>query len=609
MRIHLVPNSHIDPVWLWDKYEGADEALSTFRSACDRLDEYPALTFSGSSPRLYAWVREYDPALFARIQAHAAAGRWEVAGDWWVEADTNFPSEASLRNQARLARAFARRHFGRVSPVAYLPDTFGHSATLPKILAESGFKYFIFCRPGTHEKADLPSNLFWWEYGRRRVLAYRLKYHYNQYVSEADMEGYLRKCLQDEEYTRLPANGFLFGVGDHGGGPTVFQIELFNKLIAERPAGDMGYSTCERFFAEAERAPGIPVYRGDLHMHAVGCYSVLRPIKEAMRQSERALEHAARARRMAGQPAGGLDSLWKTTLFNQFHDILPGSCAPHAAAQARDELGSVTQSCRELAYGAFRKLSAARPSRVKEGEYRVFNTLPFDVRVPLRIEAFSGYRGNLAFRDDSGAAIPIQKVLESVRCCNSRWEFVDTLPARGFKAYAFDATAPVAPPAPDAGHFRPGSSVSGGGFTLTAAGEALRQGTGPLFQAPPKFLTLADESDTWGHEVRAYGGVTGAFSQASTAVMDGLVTSKLHQRWTFHHSVLDVVWSVYEGLPGIRVSVAFVVSIPRSPGLRGRHPKAGSSSKRIRTGRLKRTGLTVRHSPTARAAPTRISAL
>ena len=568
MHIHLVPNSHIDPVWLWDRYEGIDEVLSTFRSACDRLDEYPDLTFSGSSLQFYAWVLKYDANLFKRIQRRVAEGRWEVVGGWWVEADSNLPSESSLRNQARIAQAFSRKHFGRESAVAYLPDSFGHSATLPKILAETGFKYFLFCRPGAHEKSDLPANLFWWERDGRRVLAYRLKHHYNQWVPEADREGHLRKTLNDEEYLRNPVNGFLFGVGDHGGGPTILQIEVFNRLIKERPPGDTGYSTCQRFFEEAEQSPGIPAYRGDLHMHAVGCYSVLRNLKEAVRQGERWLEHAARARRMAGKTGRGLDGLWRAVLFNQFHDILPGSCAPHAAAQTCEELGGVVHACRDLAYDSFRDLSACQPSRVKEGEFRIFNTLPFEIRTPLRIESFSGFRGDLAFRDGNGNELQIQKVLESVRCANSRWEFIDTLPARGFKSYFFDSGAKVQRPGGEAAHFRPGEAITSGDFRITAAGEILDTADPalprPLFKCPAKFLTLADESDTWGHGVRAYDAVTSAFALDSASVMTGPVTRKLRQRWSYRNSVMDVVWSLYEGLPEIHAEITVNWAEPRT---------------------------------------------
>ena len=123
MRIHLIPNSHIDPVWLWDKYEGLDEVLGTFRSACDRLDEYPNLTFAASSLQFYEWVRKYDAKLFQRIVKRVQEGRWEVAGGWWVESDTNLPTEASFIKSAEISQEFSRKHFGREIQVAYLPDT------------------------------------------------------------------------------------------------------------------------------------------------------------------------------------------------------------------------------------------------------------------------------------------------------------------------------------------------------------------------------------------------------------------------------------------------------------------------------------------------------
>jgi alpha-mannosidase len=138
MRIHLIPNSHIDPVWLWDKYEGIDEVLSTFRTACDLLDEHPSLTFTASSIQFYEWVLRHDPALFARIQAWVEAGRWEVVGCWWVESDTNLPTWESFRYQAEISQRFCAEHFGSRSRVVYLPDTFGHPADLPTVLRDTG---------------------------------------------------------------------------------------------------------------------------------------------------------------------------------------------------------------------------------------------------------------------------------------------------------------------------------------------------------------------------------------------------------------------------------------------------------------------------------------
>ena len=547
MRIHLVPNSHIDPVWLWDKYEGIDEVINTFRSNCDRLDEFPSLTFTASSLQFYAWVKEYDPPLFERIRRHVAAGRWEVTGGWWVEADSNLPTAESLRKHAEISQALAREYFGRPITVAFLPDSFGHPATLPAILAATGFKYFIFCRPGAHENPHLPANLFHWEHAGQRVLAYRLKHHYAQWCSREQRIAY----LSDPEYAGYATNCFLFGIGDHGGGPSIEEIRIYDEYIRSQPASGVAFSSCEAFFREAERIQDIPTYSGDLHMHAIGCYSVQRELKRAVREAEHGLAFAGRALALSGTQAD-LVPLWKQTLFNQFHDILPGSSAPAAAALCRAEMGGVDHAWRETAYGALKALSRRRPVKTKEGEFRIFNTLPHDVTVPLGIESCMYFREGAAYRDEHGAEIPVQEVIPSVRCGNRRWEFVDTLPARGFKTYWFDNTSQIARAPWNQSHFVAGNIVGTPQAEIAADG-SLRVGDDPqarqpLLEVPIRFLVLGDRSDTWGHGARRYDDVAGAFRLESSAVHAGPVTSKLYQQWSYAHSSLEVVYSLYPAL-------------------------------------------------------------
>ena len=98
-------------------------------------------------------------------------------------------------------------------------DSFGHAASLPYILAECGFKYYVFCRPNEIEKSDLPGNLFFWEHAGKRVLCYRVKYHYTPGRTLEAIQSSFAKVVQDPE---LEEGDFcyFFGVDDHGGGPT-----------------------------------------------------------------------------------------------------------------------------------------------------------------------------------------------------------------------------------------------------------------------------------------------------------------------------------------------------------------------------------------------------
>lgn len=548
MRIHLIPNSHIDPVWLWDQYEGIDEVLNTFRSACDRLDEFPDLTFTASSLQLFSWLLDYDPQLFDRVARFVKAGRWEIVGDWWVEADTNLPGRASLRKQSQIARAFAKEHFGCSSSVAFLPDTFGHPADLPQVLQETGYKYLIFCRPDLSEKPDLPGDLFYWTYRGHRVLAYRLRHHYFQEDTTDEMR---LARVTDPEYSHHKTNAFLFGLGDHGGGPTILEIEYFKQFADSQPIGDVGFSSCARFFAEAEQRESIPTYSGDLHMHAVGCYSVVRDLKQLVRSGEAALMQASRAEDMATgtndsfESAEHLGPAWRTLLFNQFHDILPGSLSPDAADHARQELGSVHQAARAATYASMKKLSLDERPAIREGEFRMFNTLPHPITVPLSVQSFLYFREGAAFRDADMKQIAIQEVPPDVRCGSHRWVFVDTLPAQGFKSYHFDGATTMRATLPKDRHFVKG------GFPDHA--DASRVPWMPGLRM--RFVTIDDESDTWGHGVASFGDGTPVSSLVGESHASGVVLDSVFRQFESGKSEIDVVFSRYAELDGIYLDI------------------------------------------------------
>ena len=69
--LHLVGHAHIDPVWLWQWQEGMAEVRATWRSALDRMREYPEMRFTASSAAFYAWVDTAVQLVFFRSHAHA----------------------------------------------------------------------------------------------------------------------------------------------------------------------------------------------------------------------------------------------------------------------------------------------------------------------------------------------------------------------------------------------------------------------------------------------------------------------------------------------------------------------------------------------------------
>ncbi len=159
-KVHLIGNAHLDPVWLWQWYEGYAEVKATFRSALDRMKEFPDFRFTSACAAYYEWVRDSDPAMFDEIRARVREDRWSIAGGWYIQPDCNIPSGESFARHALISQRFFRKEFGRTARVGYNVDSFGHNGSIPMLLRNSGMDAYVFMRPGPHEKPDLPDSLF-----------------------------------------------------------------------------------------------------------------------------------------------------------------------------------------------------------------------------------------------------------------------------------------------------------------------------------------------------------------------------------------------------------------------------------------------------------------
>jgi len=163
MKIHLIGNAHLDPVWLWQWYDGYMEVKATFRSALDRMKEFPEFKFTSACAAYYEWIKEADPNMFQEIQERVREGRWTIAGGWYIQPDCNIPCGESFARHALFSQRFFQKEFGKKATVGYNVDSFGHNGSIPKLLKNSGMSGYIFMRPGPQEKPTIPDHLFEWE--------------------------------------------------------------------------------------------------------------------------------------------------------------------------------------------------------------------------------------------------------------------------------------------------------------------------------------------------------------------------------------------------------------------------------------------------------------
>jgi alpha-mannosidase len=334
--IDIVGNSHIDAAWLWRWTETVDVVRNTWRTAAKLLEKYPGTTFAGSAAAYYEWVKEYEPSLLDTIQTLQKAGRWAPVGGWWVESDANLPSGEAFVRQGLYGQRLYERVFGTIAHVAWIPDTFGYAFTLPQIFKKEGLDFFVTqkLRWNDTDKWTADENIFWWE-GRdgTRILTY-IPYGYNHDLEARTLAEQWKATVDSSAARRMMV---LYGVGDHGGGPTMQMLDRERRLerIPTFPAlrGDVPVQALERMQKEATAAP---VIHDELYLeYHRGTYTSQSEMKAWNRRmegllglTEAAAVHAsffAPADAWYDYPRGALTQAWEKVLFNQFHDLLPGS--------------------------------------------------------------------------------------------------------------------------------------------------------------------------------------------------------------------------------------------------------------------------------------------
>ncbi|GMV37714.1 MAG: hypothetical protein AMXMBFR61_22220 [Fimbriimonadales bacterium] len=558
-KLHAIGHAHIDPVWLWRWPEGLETIRATWRSALDRMNEYPDFRFSASSAWFYRLIEEVDPAMFSEIRERVQEGRWEIAGGWWVEPDANIPCGESLVRQALYGKKYIHERFGADVSVGFNPDTFGHPATLPQILAKTGYTTYVFMRPRP-EEMDLPPVFTWRGPDGSEVSAIRL-YDYNSpwmWGSDpSDASDYFHSTLHHAD-TWTGDYAMFYGVGDHGGGPTKAHIELIQRL---RAAGEPVEFGTLSGLAQAIRDSGVqpPVVDSELQYHARGCYSAHSETKRHNRRVEHLLMAAERLSSMAclavGREPRDLADAWQHLLTNQFHDVLAGTSLPTAYQDSRDFFGTAaTQAQKEIVL-ATHTIAATVDTRGEGEALIVFNSLPWPVRTPIEVEGLDP-----ALCDEDGNPTPIQEVQGETVTRRRRSCFVADLPPLGYRTYRKLPTATtesamvVTPYAIESDRWVLEFDPRKGGLVNLLDKE---HGVAAL-SGPVSLCVLDDQGDTWGHGCDSLGHTIGCFEGAEVAVEErGPVRACLRVESAYGRSYATQRWYVYAGLDVIecRLSV------------------------------------------------------
>jgi alpha-mannosidase len=429
-KIDLDGNSHIDAAWLWPRSETIDVVRRTFTTALQLMNEYPDYVYTQSAAQYNEWMADKYPDLNAQIKQRVKEGRWELVGGMWVEPDLNLPGGESTVRQLLIGQRYFQKEYGVTARIGWNPDSFGYNWQLPQIYKRSGLDYFVTQKMHWNDTNQLPFRLFWWESPDGSKV---LTYFPTDYV-HADLNPSRLSADFAESAQRNPGTAEhldLYGIGDHGGGPTRDMLDQGDHWIAEGKQPNtavptMRYSTAQHYFTDVESnlnpnsptwdydsiakgytppsasasgAVGIPTWKDELYFeYHRGVYTTQAAQKRNLRHSETATLDAEKLASFAwldGQPYPNdlLTDNWKKITFNGFHDLAAGSGIAVIYRDAANDFTQVYDADHNITAAALKTLDARIDTRdsLKDGgtPIVIFNTLPWsrteDVELHLQL--------------------------------------------------------------------------------------------------------------------------------------------------------------------------------------------------------------------------------
>lgn len=425
---YAIGNSHLDLEWVWTVNETKRKTARTLGNQLELMKEYPEYKYTQSQAWILDNVKNLYPELYERVKEAVKNGNIIIEGGMWVQSDTNLPSGESLIRQFLVGKKFFKDEFGVESELFWLPDSFGASGNLPQILKGCGVNYFVSCKiPWLYNEGSIldVTTFDWQGIDGSKVLAHIPC----EYPIEVTPSNAFKKWHENSEKENIPVKMFTYGWGDGGGGATREHLEALRRAEDLEGMPKMVPTSPIDFFKDVEEKYEVEkTFVGELY-YAVhrGTYTSQAKTKKYNRQAEFALREAEMWSALYGidSAKAGLDGAWKDVLFNQFHDIIPGSSiqAVHERAEASylDAMARVDAITKDV---------VNRILESKDNQLTVFNSLSWDRTTQIALP-----EGYTSLSDTEGNTIATEKVGEQVLA-------TVTIPACGMKSFVL-GNAPV----------------------------------------------------------------------------------------------------------------------------------------------------------------------
>lgn len=418
-KLYVIGHAHMDPVyrWRWNEIENR-EIYKTFSDVLDVLNKYPDLQFAQSYLLYYETLQKHFPELFDDVKQSIKDKRWSVVGGQWVETDETMPSGESLIRQFLIAKDYSSKNLEIENiNIAWSPDVFtGHPGTLPKIYAGCGIQNYVFSR-----EAPVDKKVFWWESkDGSRILGYKIPGHYNPNFKKVPVQ--IQEWIKAVDCD-MPM--ITFGKGDHGGGPGDSDMNALGKLSSDFQF-DIEYISPEVYFEKLHSSKtNWPIQNQEFGYEGEGrwkgCYTSQAEIKKLNRYfenkliaSEKFLAIGTMHKGKPFYPREDFLEAWKILLFNQFHDIIPGTLTGLAANDVLRDYNRLETISSELLNAGLENIGSRINTEIDGIPIVVYN--PHSWPVTQHVEAeiiFVKAPAEIVIKDVEGKSIPFSILKKS----------------------------------------------------------------------------------------------------------------------------------------------------------------------------------------------------
>ena len=448
--LYFDANAHIDAAWLWRDLETIEVCRNTFNSVFNMMAARPDFTYTQSAAAYYDWMERYYPDTFKKIQEAVKEGRWEITGGMWVEPDCNLPNGVSWARHLLYAKRYFKQKFNVDVTIGWNPDSFGYNGTMPMLYQEAGIDAFITQKIGWNATNVFPYRLFWWESDDgSKILSYFPFDYVNEIKHPFELVDWMRQFEANTGMTKMMV---LFGVGDHGGGPSMEMMSRIDDLrkVDVYPTIEYGNTANYLSWIRQHDLSKLPVYENELYLeYHQGTFTTQANTKAENRKCETLLRDAEIFSSLAGfggraYNSKALESAWRLTLFNQFHDILPGSGIRENYIDAEEKYKQVKEIGNyELEQSVTSLASEVNTSKFKKGiPIVVFNPLSWQRTDLVRYNLAEGDEAEYAVFDSRGKEVTSQ-IIAIDRLHRQILFVAENVPSIGYETYELRKQAPT----------------------------------------------------------------------------------------------------------------------------------------------------------------------